>query len=154
MVFSPLMTILLWTSLARMWSAPVQPSTISSIRTPSYNTISQVQTVGNTLMKHGTTGLCAPLCHAGLVMDVCVRALTTNCCCVPPMLVRLCVSWCALTSSWTSLGMAPCSLRGEWFAGHRARLRIRPTVAWWRNSYMLFKCQLKVVCFTADQGSR
>lgn len=35
MVLSPLMTILLWISLARMCSAPVQPSTISSIRTPS-----------------------------------------------------------------------------------------------------------------------
>lgn len=35
MVLSPLMTILLWTSRARMCSAPVQPSTISSIRTPS-----------------------------------------------------------------------------------------------------------------------
>lgn len=30
------MTILLWTSRARMCRAPVQPSTISSIRTPSW----------------------------------------------------------------------------------------------------------------------
>lgn len=36
MVLSPLMTILLWTSRARMCRAPVQPSTISSIRTPSW----------------------------------------------------------------------------------------------------------------------
>lgn len=35
MVLRPLMTTLLWRSLARIWSAPVQPSTISSIRTPS-----------------------------------------------------------------------------------------------------------------------
>lgn len=35
MVLSPRITILLCTSLAKMWSAPVQPSTISSIRTPS-----------------------------------------------------------------------------------------------------------------------
>lgn len=36
MVLSPLITILLWTSRARMCRAPVQPSTISSIRTPSW----------------------------------------------------------------------------------------------------------------------
>lgn len=36
MVFRPLITIRLWTSRARMWRAPVQPSTISSIRTPSW----------------------------------------------------------------------------------------------------------------------
>lgn len=57
------------------------------------------------------------------------RALTTNCCCVPPMEVRRWVSWCALTSSCTSLGMAPCSRSGAWLAGHSARLRISPTVA-------------------------
>lgn len=54
---------------------------------------------------------------------------TTNCCWFPPMLVRLWVSWWALTSSWTRRGIAPCSRRALWLAGQRARLRIRPTVA-------------------------
>lgn len=45
------------------------------------------------------------------------------------MEVRRWVSWCALTSSWTSRGMAPCSRSGAWFAGQSARLRINPTVA-------------------------
>lgn len=43
-VLSPLMTILLWISLARMCSAPVQPSTISSIRTPSCQKVDSEQT--------------------------------------------------------------------------------------------------------------
>lgn len=45
------------------------------------------------------------------------------------MEVRRWVSWCALTSSWTSRGIAPCSRSGAWFAGQSARLRINPTVA-------------------------
>lgn len=55
---------------------------------------------------------------------------TTNCCWLPPMLVRLWVSWWALTSSCTSRGIAPCSRKALWLAGQRARLRIRPTVAY------------------------
>ncbi len=39
-----------------------------------------------------------------------------------------CVSWWALMRSWTMRGMAPCSLSGAWFAGQRAKFRIRP--AW------------------------
>lgn len=98
-----------------------------------------------------TTALSVNSRHHGLVFikavwihwnDESMCALTTNCCCVPPMLVRLCVSWCALTSSWTSLGMAPCSLKGAWFAGQRARLRIRPTVAWQKNTVM---CHLATI---------
>ncbi len=39
------------------------------------------------------------------------------------------MSWKALMSRWTSLGMLPCSLSGAWLAGHRARLRMRPMTA-------------------------
>lgn len=44
--------------------------------------------------------------------------------------VRRWVSWCARTNSCTSRGMAPCSRKGAWFAGQRARFLINPTVAY------------------------
>ena len=44
-------------------------------------------------------------------------------------LPTLCVSWWARIINCTILGRAPCSLRGAWLAGHRARLRMRPTTA-------------------------
>lgn len=149
MVLSPLMTILLWTSLARMCRAPVQPSTISSIRTPSCGAgqplVQTTESIEETCVLIGRQMHCVEV----YVTLVC---LTTNCCWVPPMEVRLWVSWWALTSSCTSLGMAPCSRRGAWLAGHRARLRIRPTVAWKEEITFHFQVrelslQMKRLCY-------
>lgn len=44
-----------------------------------------------------------------------------------------CASWWDFVSKVTSLEMASASLNGDWFSGHRARLRIRPTTAWRRE---------------------
>lgn len=60
---------------------------------------------------------------------VCVCALHTwYVCCVEE--ACLCVSWWALSSRFTSRGIAPASLSDAWLAGHSARFRMSPTVAW------------------------
>ena len=43
------------------------------------------------------------------------------------------VSWKALMSKWTSLGIDPFSLRGAWLAGQRARFLIKPMTAFTRG---------------------
>lgn len=128
MVLSPLMTILLCTSRAKMCRAPVQPSTISSMRTPSCMIQVFMRWKGEREEKKQKQ-------KKHHILDVQIKKTssllhTTNCCWLPPMLVRLWVSWWALTSSCTSRGIAPCSRKALWLAGQRARLRIRPTVAY------------------------
>lgn len=61
------------------------------------------------------------------VVSLCIIH-TWNVCCAEE--ACRCVSWWALSSRFTSRGMVPASLSGAWLAGHNAKFRIRPTVAW------------------------
>lgn len=63
-----------------------------------------------------------------LIFWLCACVQTWYVCCAEE--ARRCVSWWAFRSRFTNRGIAPASLSGAWLAGHSARFRMRPTVAW------------------------
>lgn len=103
-------------SLARMCRAPVQPSTISSIRTPSWRGGEMAEVD----VKTTPTSSKLPPFQRSPTRTWYVCWVDEPC---------FWASWWALSSRLTRRGMAPAFLRGAWFSGQSARLRIRPTTA-------------------------